>query len=78
MIMANKSIQPCESFPKYLVSFLEQPGHEVTEKEFYLLQRMFEDKYPNKELRVSEEKDTIYYLYKEKHGTLIAVFGIRN
>ena len=78
MIMQSKTIQPCNSFVKYLVSFLENPGHEVTEKEFYLLMRMFEEKYPKKELRVSDNKNTIYYIYKEACGTIVAVFGIRN
>lgn len=78
MIMQNKTIQSCKSFIKYLVSFLENPGHEVTEKEFYLLMRMFEEKYPKKELRVADNKNTIYYIYKEACGTIIGVFGIRN
>ena len=78
MVMQKEHIQPCKSFTKYLVSFLENPGHEVTEKEFYLLMRMFEEKYPKKELMVADSKNTIYYIYKEACGTIVAVFGIRN
>lgn len=78
MITQSKTIQPCKSFTKYLVSFLENPGREVTEKEFYFLMRMFEEKYPKKELRVADNKNTIYYIYKEACGTIMAVFGIRN
>lgn len=78
MVIQNRPIQPCKSFTKYLVSFLENPGHEVTEKEFYLLMRMFEEKYTKKELRVADNKNTIYYIYKEACGTIMAVFGIRN
>ena len=78
MVIQKGTIQPCKSFTKYLVSFLENPGHEVTEKEFYLLMRMFEEKYPKKELMVSDNKNTVYYIYKEVCGTIIAVFGIRN
>ena len=78
MVIQSKTVQPCKSFTKYLVSFLENPGHEVTEKEFYLLMRIFEEKYPKKELRVADNKSTIYYIYKEACGTIMAVFGIRN
>ena len=39
---------------------------------------MFEEKYPKKELRVADNKNTIYYIYKEACGTIMAVFGIRN
>ena len=78
MLIQKGPIQPCKSFTKYLVSFLENPGHEVTEREFYLLMRMFEDKYPKKELRVADNKNTIYYIYKEACGTIMAELRIRN
>ena len=78
MVIQKGSIQPCKSFTKDLISFLENPGHEVTEREFYFLMRIFEEKYPKKELMVADNKNTIYYIYKEACGTIIAVFGIRN
>ena len=78
MVIQKGPIQPCKSFTKYLVSFMENPGHEVTEREFYLLMRMFEEKYPKKAPMVADNKNTIYYIYKEACRTIIAVFAIRN
>ena len=78
MVIQKGPIQSCKSFTKYLVSFLENPGHEVTEKEFYLLMRMFDEKYPKKELMVAENKNTIYYIYKEACGTIMDVLGLSN